>query len=101
MYGSSRVRHLLFALLLLASPVMSAAATENLGAHRVGDLDEFQRVVDISCTLCHTRERVDVAMRERQDMERLQRQMEERGAVLSERDKAVLGTFWGSPLKER
>jgi hypothetical protein len=26
--------------------------------------------------------------------------MIERGAILSERDRKVLGTFWGSPMKE-
>lgn len=75
-------------------------AVENLGAHRFGSMDEFQEVIDARCTVCHTRERVDIAIRKRQRLEEIQQKMLERGAVLTERDKSVLGTFWGSPLKE-
>jgi hypothetical protein len=63
-------------------------------------MDEFQRVIETRCTVCHTRERVDVAIKKRQDIEKIEQRMRERGAVLSERDKQVLGTFWGNPLKE-
>jgi hypothetical protein len=102
MYGSSLVRALpVVLLLLLAGSAMAADSAQDLGAHRLGSMDEFHRVIDESCTVCHTRERVDIAIRMRRDMEKLQQQMEERGAVLTERDKSVLGTFWGSPLKER
>jgi uncharacterized membrane protein len=102
MCGSSQVRAFLITLLvLLAVPALASESAQDLGAHRFGSMDEFQRVIDERCTVCHTRERVDVAIRMRQDMEKLQQQMEVRGAVLSERDKSVLGTFWGSPLKER
>jgi uncharacterized membrane protein len=102
MCGSSQVRAFLITfLVLLAVPALASESAQDLGAHRFGSMDEFQRVIDERCTVCHTRERVDVAIRMRQDMEKLQQQMEVRGAVLSERDKSVLGTFWGSPLKER
>jgi hypothetical protein len=85
-------------LMLLAS---SALAVASVPAHHLTGTEEFDKILDERCTVCHSRERVDVAIRDRQDMEKLQQQMEERGAVLNERDKAVLGTFWGSPLKER
>jgi hypothetical protein len=102
MYGSSPVRTVLVAaLLLLAGPALAADSAQNLGAHRFGNMDEFNRVIDERCTVCHTRERVDVAIRNRQNREKLQQQMEERGAVLNERDKSVLGTFWGDPMKDR
>jgi len=84
----------------LAAPAFAAVAVEELGAHRLGTMDEFQQVIDTRCTICHTRERVDVAIKKRQDLEKLEKSMLERGAVLSEKDKQVLGTFWGSPLKE-
>ncbi len=84
----------------LAAPAVAAVAVEELGAHRLGTMDEFQQVIDTRCTICHTRERVDVAIKKRLDLEKLEKSMLERGAVLSEKDKQVLGTFWGSPLKE-
>jgi len=87
-------------LALLSAPALAAVAVEGLGAHRLGPTDEFQQVIDTRCTVCHTRERVDIAIKQRQDMEKIEKRMLERGAVLSEQDKQVLGTFWGNPLKE-
>ena len=86
--------------LLLAAPLFAAVAVEDLGAHRMRGMDEFQEVIDARCTVCHTRERVDIAIKQRQELERIEQRMLERGAVLTERDKRVLGTFWGSPRKE-
>lgn len=94
------MRVLLVTLVLLANTAIAADGTPTFGAHHA-DMTEFQQILDERCTVCHTRERVDAAIRDQQDMEKLQRQMEERGAILNERDKAVLGTFWGTPLKER
>jgi len=85
---------------LLATPLFAAVAVEELGAHRFGSMEEFQQVIDTRCTICHTRERVDIAIKKRQDLEKIERRMLERGAELSEKDKQVLGTFWGNPLKE-
>jgi cytochrome c553 len=59
----------------------------------------FQETVEARCTVCHTRERVDAAMRAQKDLDTLLQHMIERGAILSDRDRKVLGTFWGSPLK--
>lgn len=86
--------------LLLTVPTFAMGAVEDLGAHRMRGMDEFQQVIETRCTVCHTRERVDIAIKKRQQLEKIEQRMLERGAVLSERDKQVLGTFWGSPLKE-
>jgi cytochrome c553 len=59
----------------------------------------FQETIEARCTVCHTRERVDEAMRNQADLDKLLQHMVERGAILSERDRKVLGTFWGSPMK--
>lgn len=90
-------------LLLAALPaVASVGEVQNLGAHRTsGGMEEFQRVIDSKCTICHTRERIDLARSQGSDLEKIERQMIERGAILSEHDKSVLGTFWGSPLKKK
>ncbi len=81
-----------------ASPV--SAQVENLGAIQPRNIEEAQQIIDTRCTICHTRERIDAAIRDRRDMPAVQQRMVEQGAVLSERDKQVLGTFWGNPLKE-
>jgi hypothetical protein len=84
----------------LSVPAIGAVAVEDLGAHRMRGMDEFQQVIETRCTVCHTRERVDIAIKKREELEKIEQRMLERGAVLSESDKRVLGTFWGSPLKE-
>jgi hypothetical protein len=88
------------ALLLLPAVPVPAQQAENLGAHRFGGMDEFQKVIETKCTVCHTRERVDIAIRKRQNFEEIEKTMLSRGAALTERDKKVLGAFWGDPLKE-
>lgn len=87
------------ALLLLAFPMATAAEEMHTGGH-FQDHEEFRKVIDLRCTVCHTRERVEAARREGRDWESIRERMIERGAVLDERDKEVLGTFWGTPLKE-
>ena len=89
---------------LLLVPVLcwgTAGEVESLGAHRLRGMDEFQQVIDSKCTICHTRERVDIAIRKRENLEPIEKRMIERGAVLTDRDKSVLGTFWGDPLKKK
>ncbi len=89
---------------LLMGPVAAGASPsegQNLGAHRMLGMDDFQQIIDSKCTVCHTRERVDLAIRQGQDMSKIEERMIERGAVLDEREKSVLGTFWGNPLKEK
>ena len=91
----------LFVLLLLAglaSPV-GAQQVKELGAHST-TLDDFNQVLASKCTICHSRERIEVAMREHRDLALIEAQMIKRGATLTEADKSVLGTFWGSPLKK-
>lgn len=78
----------------------SPGEVKELGAHRIRGMDEFQQVIDSKCSICHTRERVDVAIRKRESLKRIEKQMVERGAILSENEKTVLGTFWGEPLKK-
>ncbi len=77
-----------------------AADSGNLGAHRTANPAEFQQVLEKKCIVCHTQERIDIAIKARRSLEKIQQRMIERGAELSERDKSVLGTFWGSPLRQ-
>jgi len=89
---------ILFVLVLALPPAQGANQMENLGAITPTSRDDFHKVIDNRCGICHSRERVDVAIRQRQSLEKLQQQMIERGAVLDNRDKEVLGTFWGQPF---
>lgn len=88
----------LIGMLTAALPV--SAQVENLGAITPKIRSEAQQVIDRRCTVCHTRQRIETALQMQRDMGEIQQRMLDQGAVLSEREKNVLGTFWGSPLKE-
>jgi cytochrome c553 len=97
------VNRTLLALALLAalavSPAVAAVPAVPGEALPFEGAATFQETVEARCTLCHTRERVDAAIRAQKDLDTLLQHMIERGAILSDRDRKVLGTFWGSPLK--
>lgn len=84
--------------LIQAGPALAVSPAVH-DVHRLQKSDEFQQTIEKRCAICHTRERVDAALAEQADLEALMQRMIERGAILSEGDKKVLGTFWGSPLK--
>lgn len=88
-------------LLIALAPAPASAAISAVSgeAQRFEGGATFQEIIESRCTICHPRERVDAAIRSQADLEALLRRMIERGAIISERDHKVLGTFWGSPLK--
>ena len=89
---------LIIGLLLPAVAVAVPNAVHDV--HRLPANDEFQETIESRCTICHTRGRVDEAIQQDADLDELLQRMIERGAILSEKDQKVLGTFWGSPLKD-
>lgn len=101
MYVNNRVKKILLLTGLCLLPGSALAVSS--AVHDVHPLpvdDEFQSTIEARCTICHTRDRVDEAIRQQTDLDTLLQHMIERGAILSERDQKVLGTFWGSPMKE-
>ena len=100
MYENNYLLGLLLLVALLLLPVSAFAVPGDVkDVHRLPGNDEFQSTIENRCTICHTRGRVDKALQE-EDLDALLQRMIERGATLSERDRNVLGTFWGSPLKK-
>jgi len=101
MYANNRLQSFLLLLVgVLLLPVAAVAVTgETRDVHRLPGNDEFQTTIEARCTICHTRARVDAAIGDETELDALLQLMIERGAILSERDQKVLGTFWGSPLK--
>ena len=97
----SNVILLCLAWLLLLSGSAVAITGASGDVHRLPANDEFQSTIEARCTICHTRARVDNAIDRQVELDALLQRMIERGAILSERDQNVLGTFWGSPLKEK
>jgi hypothetical protein len=97
---SASNRFLSVAILGLCLVPAPLAAVENLGGH-FRDPTEFREVIDARCIGCHDRERIEQARRRQEALEPLMRRMTGHGAVLSQKEREVLGTFWGSPLQEK
>lgn len=101
--------HLLTTVLLVAS-FSTAWAVElaplsgsNLGKVTGGDFKKkAHSIIQKKCTTCHSEQVVKDAIAAGKDMQKIQKEMEKRGAVLSANDREVLGIYWNqSPLKEK
>jgi hypothetical protein len=56
------------------------------------------KVIDEKCLNCHNRKRIDDAVQDRKDMERVLSVMEKKGVALTESDRRVIGHFWQKKL---
>ncbi|PLX98276.1 MAG: hypothetical protein C0623_13210 [Desulfuromonas sp.] len=81
---------LIAGVLFVMSPVFAADPN---------DPAEYQEIIKRRCTLCHSQERIENAIRQGEDMSQILTKMMQMGATLSDREQKVLGTFWGSPTK--
>jgi hypothetical protein len=59
---------------------------------------EELKVVEEKCLVCHNRQRIDTAIRERREMEGILKAMEQKGTVLTEQERKVIGHFWGQKV---
>lgn len=89
----------LFSCLFWLVPLAGLAQQSAPNPERVRQQQAFEQVIDSRCTLCHTRERIDQARRQGDNLGEIQQRMLERGAVLSEQEQSTLRVFWGDPLK--
>jgi hypothetical protein len=64
-------------------------------------LREYRRIIETRCVLCHSLDRIDEAISKRLPFESVEEILLKRNVVLTERERDVLGTFWGNPLKEK
>ncbi|HEY5513528.1 MAG TPA: cytochrome C [Geomonas sp.] len=101
--------HLLTAAWLVAS-FSAAQAVElaplsgsNLGKVTGGDFKKkAHAVIQKRCTVCHGKEVIREAIAAGKDMQKIQGEMEKKGAALSANDRQVLGIYWNqTPLKEK
>lgn len=56
------------------------------------------KVIEEKCLVCHNRQRIDTAITERRDMDRILRRMERKGVVLTEQERQVMGHFKGQKV---
>jgi hypothetical protein len=85
-------------LLMVAIMVSSSTAFAGEEIRGVTLRPEELKVIEEKCLVCHNRQRIDAAMKERQEMEQILRQMEKKGVVLTEKERMVMGHFWGKKM---
>ena len=86
------------ALLLLAGQSWGTGSQQEVLG--VSSREVALKVIDEKCLVCHNRQRIDAAVKSRRDMEKILVQMEKKGVTLTERERQVMGHFWGkNPLK--
>lgn len=75
----------------------------NLGNVKGGDFRQAQSIITSKCTTCHTKDKIDIALSAGKDMNRIQFEMEKRGAKLNTQERDVLGIYWkqANPLRSK
>jgi hypothetical protein len=84
---------LLVTIIFPASPVFAQEETRGVKPSG-GEL----KVIEEKCLVCHNRQRIDAAMKARQEMKQILRRMEKKGVVLTEKERRVMGHFWGQKM---
>lgn len=72
----------------------SPITATNLGNVKGGDFRQAQSIITSRCTTCHTKDKIDIALSAGKDMNRIQLEMEKRGAKLNTKEREVLGIYW-------
>lgn len=77
-------------------------AVTNMGNVKGGDVTRAQNIIDKKCTKCHSGKIVEAAIFANKDMDKIQKEMEKKGAKLDSSERDVLGIYWKqqNPLKK-
>jgi uncharacterized protein YebE (UPF0316 family) len=74
------------------------AAEKGTDVRGVALKPEGLKVVEEKCLVCHNRQRIDDAVRERREMESILKAMEQKGTVITEEERKIIGHFWGQKV---
>lgn len=86
-------RVVLLVIVVLVLPALALAADPN-------DPKEYREIIERRCTLCHSQERIEKSIAAGENMGEILSKMMRMGAQLTEREKEVLGIFWGPAGKK-
>jgi len=97
---------IIFSLLAINNTIAatnSPNTATNLGNVKGGDFKQARSIITSKCTTCHTKNKIDIALSAGKDMDRIQLEMEKRGAKLNTKEREVLGIYWKqtNPLREK
>ena len=88
-------------LLIIASSMTIASVNQVAAQQDVRGVklkSEATTIFDEKCLACHNRQLIDDALKERREMDQVLRSMEKRGVFLTDREKKVIGHFWGQKM---
>jgi hypothetical protein len=73
-----------------------------MGSVLGGDVKSADIVIQTKCTRCHSGKVIDAAIFANKDMQKIQQEMEKKGAALNANEQEVLGIYWKqqNPLKK-
>ncbi len=91
-----KISYIIYSILLVTATASPALAQEDIRGVKLHG--EGLKVIEEKCLVCHNRQRIDAAVKERQEMEQILRRMEKKGVVLTEKDRRVMGHFWGQKM---
>ncbi|WP_243372828.1 hypothetical protein [Geotalea sp. SG265] len=93
------LNYFVFLMTVAAAAPGSAAPPEDVRAISLPPAEN--KIIDEKCLGCHNRHKIDAALKQRKNMDKVMRQMEEKGVTLTDADREVLGHFWQqNPLKK-
>lgn len=83
--------------------LISGGATLAFGAGESRDGEKkAQAVIAKRCTSCHGAERINAAFKAGRDMNAIEREMEKKGAKLTDKEKSTLDFYWNkSPVLKK
>jgi hypothetical protein len=93
----SKISHIIFSILLAAVTAAPSLAQEDVRGVKLHG-EEGSKVIEEKCLTCHNRQRIDKAIKEREEMVQVIKRMEKKGAVLTAKEHQVIGHFWGQKL---
>ena len=87
----------LFVAALAATPLWAAEASRPTDVNKTA-----HGIIEKKCTSCHGEKVIDAALSSNKDMDRIQKEMEKKGAKLNANEREVLGIYWKqqNPLKK-
>jgi hypothetical protein len=80
---------------VIVSPSLLPAQVDVRG---IKQRSEATRVIEEKCLICHNRQMIEEAIKEREEMEQVLRRMEKKGIVLTGKERRVIGHFWGQKV---
>lgn len=89
-------RSLVVSTLLLLAGSLQAAESEDVRG--VALRQQGLKVIDEKCLVCHNRQRIEDAVKERKNMEKITQLMEKQGAALTDKERQVMNHFWNQKL---